>query len=105
MNFNRGIKAPVIVYSTAFTGTSTAAEDVSHGASGVQQMVFVAEGADCWVVFGADSSLAAADSGDFPLFAGQPYMFEIGKPQRFMRVIRQGSTSGVLKYFIPGESS
>lgn len=102
---NRGIKAPVIVYSIAFTGTSTAAADISHGASGVQQMVFVSEGADCWVVFGADNLLGAADSGDFPLFAGQPYMFEIGKPQKFIRVIRQASTSGTLKYFIPGESS
>ena len=102
---NRGVKAPVVVYSISFTGTSTAATDISHGGSGVQQMVFEAEGADCWVVFGPDSSLGAADSGDWALYAGQPIMFEVGKPQRYIRVIRQASTSGTLKYYIPGESS
>lgn len=104
-SLNRGIKAPAVVYSIAFTGTSTAAIDVSHGGSGVQQMVFEAEGADCYVVFGPDNQLAAADSGDWPLFAGQPIMFEVGKPQRYIRVIRQAGVSGTLKYYIPGEST
>ena len=101
---NRGIKPPVVVYSIAFTGTSTAEADISHGCTGVQQMVFEAEGADCYVVFGT-KGLAAADSTDWPLFAGQPIMFEVGKPQQYLRVIRQASTSGTLKYYIPGESS
>lgn len=104
-SLNRGIKPPVVVYSIAFTGTSTAATDISHGGSGVQQMVFTAESADCWVIFGPDSSLAAADSTEWPLFAGQPFMFEVGRPQKFIRVIRQGTVSGTLKYYIVGESS
>jgi hypothetical protein len=104
MNVNRGIKPPVVTYSIAFTGTSTAATDVSHGASGVQQMVFCAETADCWIAFG-DAAVGAADSGDWPLFAGQPMMFEVGNPQKYVRVIRQASTSGTLKFYIVGEAS
>lgn len=104
MNLNRGIKPPVVVYSIAFTGTSTTEADISHGASGVQQMVFEAQGADCWVIFGP-KGLDAADSGDWPLFAGQPIMFEVGNPQKYIRVIRQGAVSGTLKFYIVGECS
>lgn len=105
MNVNRGIKPPVVVYSIAFTGTATVAAAINHGASGVQQVVFEAEGGDCWVVFGPNAAMAVADSGDWPLLVGQPMMFEVGNPQRFLSVVRQASTSGTLKYYIVGESS
>ena len=103
MNLNRGIKAPVVVYSIAFTGTATTPASVAHGGSGVQQMVFEAEGADCWVVFGPNTAMSVADSTDWPLYQGQPIMFEIGKPQQYISVIRQASTSGTLKFYIVGE--
>jgi hypothetical protein len=101
MNVNKGIIAPTTVYSVSFTGTSTAATDISHGASGVQQMVFEAEGADCWVIFGT-ATVGAATSAGWPLFAGQPIMFQVGNPQKYLRVIRQSSVSGTLKYYRPG---
>lgn len=83
--------APSSITATAVTSTSSAA--VSAGGSN-RRLLVINPSTDCYIRFGL-SSVSAATSSDFPLYADNEYKFGVGADITHYRVIRK-SADGTL---------
>jgi len=84
------IYGPLAGNSVAFSGTSTAAQDLGDQT----QKVMITVTGTARVRFG-DSSVGAAVSTDQALYSSQNYVFDVSPGTRYFRVI-QDSASGTL---------
>lgn len=84
------IYGPLAGNSVAFSGTSTAAQDLGDQT----QKVMITVTGTARVRFG-DSNVGAAVSTDQALYSSQNYVFDVSPGTRYFRVI-QDSASGTL---------
>jgi hypothetical protein len=84
------IYGPLAGNSVAFSGTSTAAQDLGDQT----QKVMITVTGTARVRFG-DSSVGAAVSTDQALYSSQNYVFDVSPGTRYFRVI-QDAASGTL---------
>lgn len=85
--------------NTAITSTSTAA--VATGAGSGLNLFVISVTTNCYIRFGL-STVAAATSADYPLFANEEYVLEVPSNQiTHYRLIR-ASADGVASAYIVG---
>lgn len=90
----KSIAAPTTITTVSVTSSASAGQDTGQTC----RYITVVSSVDCFIRFGATSSVAATTSS-WPLYAKQERQFDLRFDSKFFSVIR-ASTDGTLYWYV-----